>query len=174
MPYLFLLPEPLNMLFPLLGRLLYPLCLAKTPVHVSEPNMDVTSSKKPSLKLFQPKLDLPPMLLHKTLLFSSNTIKNLHWLISLCIWWYIIPSLVAQMVKNLPAMQETWVRFLGQEDPLEKETAIHSSTLAWKIAWTEEPDRLQSMGLQRVGHNWATSLIPKMTTNMRAVPCLWP
>ena len=64
------------MLFPLLGRLLYPLCLAKTPVHVSEPSMDVTSSKKPSLKLFQPKLDLPPMLLHKTLLFSSNTIKK--------------------------------------------------------------------------------------------------
>ena len=56
------------------------------------------------------------------------------------------------MVKNLPAMQETWVRFLGQEDPLEKETAIHSSTLAWKIAWTEEPDRLQSMGPGTRGH----------------------
>ena len=62
-------------------------------------------------------------------------------------------SLVAQMVKRLPAMQETRVRFLGQEDPLEKEMAIHSSTLAWKIPWTEEPDRLQSMGLQRVRHN---------------------
>ena len=62
------------------------------------------------------------------------------------------------MVKRLPAMQETRVRFLGQEDPLEKEMAIHSSTLAWKIPWTEEPDRLQSMGSQRVGHNWATSL----------------
>ena len=67
-------------------------------------------------------------------------------------------SLVAQTVKRLPAMQETWVRFLGQEDPLEKEMVIHSSTLAWKIVWTEEPDRLQSMGLQRVGHDWATSL----------------
>ena len=67
-------------------------------------------------------------------------------------------SLVAQMVKRLPAMRETWVRFLGREDPLEKEMAIHSSTLAWKIPWTEEPDRLQSMGLQRVGHDWATSL----------------
>ena len=55
---------------------------------------------------------------------------------------------MAQTVKNLPAMQETQVRFLGQEDPLEKEMAIHSSTLAWKIPWTEEPDRLQSMGLQ--------------------------
>ena len=54
-------------------------------------------------------------------------------------------SLVAQMVKHLPAMWETWVRFLGQEDPLEKEMAIHCSTLAWKIPWTEEPDRLQSM-----------------------------
>ena len=50
-------------------------------------------------------------------------------------------SLVAQMVKRLPAMRGTWVRFLGREDPLEKEMAIHSSTLAWKIPWTEEPDR---------------------------------
>ena len=57
------------------------------------------------------------------------------------------------VVKCLPAMQETWVRFLDQEDPLEKEMAIHSSTVAWKIPWTEEPDRLQFMGSQRVGHN---------------------
>ena len=56
------------------------------------------------------------------------------------------------MVKNLPAMLETWVPSLGQEDPLEKEKAIHSSILAWRIPWTEEPGRLQSMGLQRVGH----------------------
>ena len=62
-------------------------------------------------------------------------------------------SLVAQTVKRLPAMWETWVRFLGQEDPLEKEMAIHSSTLAWRIPWTEELDRLQSMGSQRVGHD---------------------
>ena len=55
-------------------------------------------------------------------------------------------SLVAQTVKRPPAMRETRVRFLGQEDPLEKEMAIHSSTLAWKIPWTEEPDRVQSMG----------------------------
>ena len=60
-------------------------------------------------------------------------------------------SLVAQTVKRLPAMQETWVRFLGREDPLEEEMAIHSSTLAWRIPWMEEPDRLQSMGSQRVG-----------------------
>ena len=57
---------------------------------------------------------------------------------------------MAQTVKNLPAMQETWVRSLGQEDPLEKEMATHSSILAWKIPWAEEPGRLQSMGLQRV------------------------
>ena len=55
---------------------------------------------------------------------------------------------VAQRVKRLPAMQETWIRSLGQEDPLEKEMAIHSSTLAWKIQWTEKPGRLQSIGLQ--------------------------
>ena len=53
---------------------------------------------------------------------------------------------MAQTVKNLPAMWETWVRSLGWEDPLEKEMAIHSSTLAWKIPWIEEPDRLESMG----------------------------
>ena len=55
-------------------------------------------------------------------------------------WWLT--------VKNLPAMQETWVQSLGQEDPLEKEIATHSSILAWRILWTEEPSRLQSMGLQ--------------------------
>ena len=58
--------------------------------------------------------------------------------------------MVAQLVKNLPAMQENLVRFLGWEDPLEKEMATHSSILAWKIPWTEEPGGLQSMGLQRV------------------------
>ena len=55
-------------------------------------------------------------------------------------------------------MRETWVWFLGRQDPLEKEMAIHSSTLAWKIPWMEAPDRLQSMGFQRVGHDWVTSL----------------
>ena len=64
---------------------------------------------------------------------------------------------MAQTVKRLPAMWETRVGFLGQEDPLEKEMAIHSSTLAWKIPWTEEPERLQSMGSQRVGQDRATS-----------------
>ena len=62
-------------------------------------------------------------------------------------------SLVAQTVKHLLTMQETQVQSLGWEDPLEKEMATHSSTLAWKIPWTEEPSRLQSRGSQRVGHN---------------------
>ena len=81
-------------------------------------------------------------------------------------WWLIFvstlsvlrASLMAQTIKRLPAMQETRVQFLGWEDPLEKEMAIHSNTLAWKIPWTEEPDRLQSMWSQRVRHNWMTSL----------------
>ena len=57
------------------------------------------------------------------------------------------------MVKHLPTMQETWVQSLGQEDLLEKEMATHSNTLAWKIPWTEEPGRLQSMGSLGVGHD---------------------
>ena len=67
-------------------------------------------------------------------------------------------SLVAQMVKHLSAMQETQVRSLGWEDPLEKEMAAHSSILVWKIPWMAEPDRLLSMGSKRIGHYWATSL----------------
>ena len=62
-------------------------------------------------------------------------------------------SLVAQTVKRLPTMRETQVRSLGREVPLEKEMATHSSILAWRIPWREEPGRLQSMGLQRVGHD---------------------
>ena len=60
---------------------------------------------------------------------------------------------MAQRLKRLPTMRETWVRSLGREDPLEKEMATHSSSLAWRIPWTEEPGGLQSMGSQRVGHN---------------------
>ena len=66
---------------------------------------------------------------------------------------YSQASLVAQRVKRLPAMRETRVQSLGREDPLEKEMAAHSGTLAWRIPWTEKPGRLQSMGSQRVGHN---------------------
>ena len=62
-------------------------------------------------------------------------------------------SLEAQTVKSLSVMPETWVQSLGQEDPLEKEMATHSSILAWKIPWTEEPGGLQSMGSQKVGHD---------------------
>ena len=62
-------------------------------------------------------------------------------------------SLVVQKVKNLPAMQETWVQSLGQEDPLEKGMATHSSILAWRIPWTKEPGGLQFMGSKRVGHD---------------------
>ena len=62
-------------------------------------------------------------------------------------------SLVAQLVKNPPAMRETWVQSLGWEDPLEKGKATHSSILAWRIPWTEEPGALQSLGLQGVGHD---------------------
>ena len=66
--------------------------------------------------------------------------------------------LVAQRLKHLPAMWETWVQSLGWEDPLEKEMATHSSFLAWRIPWTEQPGGLQSTGSKRVGHDWATSL----------------
>ena len=67
-----------------------------------------------------------------------------------------ISSLVAQMIKNPTAMQETWVQSLGQEDPLEKGMATHSGILAWRIPWTEEPSGLQTMGSQRVRHDWMT------------------
>ena len=72
-------------------------------------------------------------------------------------WLSLWPSLVAKMVKHPPVMQETWVQSLGREDPLEKEMATHSIILAWRIPWMGEPGGLQSMGLQRVGHNWATN-----------------
>ena len=71
-------------------------------------------------------------------------------------------TLVAQRLKSLPPMRETRVRSLGREDPLEKEIAIHSSILAWRIPWMEKPSRLQSTGSQRVWHDWATS--PHLTS----------
>ena len=67
-------------------------------------------------------------------------------------------SLMVQMVKRLPTMKKTWVQSLGRQDLLEKEMATDSSILAWKTPWTVEPVKLQSMGSQRVGHDWATSL----------------
>ena len=97
--------------------------------------------------------------------WSSARISNNWWLVlktELIVWIDLSctksASLVAQMVKHLSAMQETWVQSLGWEDPLEKDLATHSSTLAWKIPWMEKPGRLQSMGSQTVPQDWATSL----------------
>ena len=73
------------------------------------------------------------------------------------------------MVKNPPVKQETWVLSLGWEDPLEKEMATHSSILAWEITWTEEPGGLQSMGLQRIGHDLATE--QKQSLDGETGPC---
>ena len=89
------------------------------------------------------------------------TFKYGGWDRQMCLWSDckrdikdINRGLVTQMVKNLPAMQENWVGSLDQEDPLEKGMATHSSILAWRIPWTEEPGGLQPMGLQRFGHDW--------------------
>ena len=79
---------------------------------------------------------------------EARGVWYIRWVLSGC-----TTSLVAQTVTHLSMMWETWVRALGWEDPLEKEMAIHSSTIAWKIPWTEEAGRLQSMGSQRVGHD---------------------
>ena len=77
------------------------------------------------------------------------------------LWWYSTggTGYVTQMVKNWPAMQETWVRSLGRDGPLEKGMATHFSILAWRIPRTEEPNGLQSMGSQRVRHDWATNTL---------------
>ena len=82
---------------------------------------------------------------------------NIYYIIYQGFILYTRASLVAQMIKSLPAKQKTWVQFLGQEDPLEKGMAIHSNILAWRIPWIEEPGGLQSMWLQRVRHSWATN-----------------
>ena len=81
----------------------------------------------------------------------------------------LLTSLVAQMVKRLTTMQETQVQSLGQEDPLEKEMATHSSILAWRIPCIEEPGRLQSMGSQRVGHDWVISLQSPCSTSQSII-----
>ena len=82
-----------------------------------------------------------------------------------------VACLVAQTVENLPAVQETQVWSLGQEDPLEKRTATHSSILAWRIPWTEKPSRLQPMGSQRAGHDWATFTFLSCKTIGQHGPC---
>ena len=86
--------------------------------------------------------------------------------------WPWRTSLVAQTVKRLPTIRETWVQSLGQEDLLEKEMVTHSSTLAWKIPWMEKLGRLQSMGLQRVGHDWVTSLRWRPHSNLTSLKAL--
>ena len=92
--------------------------------------------------------------------FSSHKTATFSLLLQVYIFSFIVFSLYiweaqiwAQMVKNLPAMQETWVQSLSWEDPLEEEMTTHSSILAWRIPWIEEPGRLQYLGLQRVGHD---------------------
>ena len=97
-------------------------------------------SKQSILKEISPEYSLEELMLKLKLQSFGHLIQR-------------TDSLVAQMVKCLPAMQETRVQFLGWEDPLEKEMATHSSTLAWKIPWMEKPGGLQSMGLQRVRHD---------------------
>ena len=83
-------------------------------------------------------------------------------------------SLVAQLVKNLPAIQETQIPSLGQEDPLKERMATHSSFLAWRISPTEEPGGLQSMGLQRVKHDWTTNTFTVLVTALRIFSCsIW-
>ena len=94
---------------------------------------------------------------------------------SVCVYIHIFmfplrASLVAQRLKHLPPMLETWVWFLGREDPLEKEMATHSNILAWRIPWTEEPGGLQSMESQRVGHSWVTSLSLSVINTITARP----
>ena len=79
----------------------------------------------------------------------------------------------AQSVKNLPAIQKTWVWSLGQEDPLEKGMETHSSILAWRIPWTEEPGGLQSMGSQRVSHDWVTSSFTFFQVSAKLVNVRW-
>ena len=91
------------------------------------------------------------------------------WAIIYIIW----ASLVAQRLRYLPAMWETRVRSLGQEDPLEKEMATHSSIFAWRIPWMEEPGGLQSTGSQRVGHDWAESFITDMNILINISWFMW-
>ena len=100
----------------------------------------------------------PGWCLHALCCGGSSTPKtHWNWVCESSLSSHSLSEVLAQMVKHLPTMLETRVWSLDPEDPLEKEMATHSSTLAWRIPWVEEPGGLQSMGLQRVGHNWVTS-----------------
>ena len=118
--------------------------------------------RSPSLEPFQLIAQSCLLLLAKVSTYASRTMQRKGaWrkgnLLALKFHFTSLwASLVVQMVQNPPAMQETWVWSLDWEDPLEKGMVTHSSILAWRIAWTEEYSRLQSMGSQRVGHDWAT------------------
>ena len=112
------------------------------------------SSVQSALSFLIVQLSHPYMTTGKTIaltrqIFVGKVISLLFNMLSSWSW----ASLVAQRLKRLPLMQETWVRSLSQEDPLEKEMATHSSILAWRIPWTEEPGGLQSTGSQRVRHD---------------------
>ena len=97
---------------------------------------------------WEAKMNIPSYLSYKWRKWDLNRI------IKFAIWSWA--SLLAQKVKNLPEMQETWVWSLDRDDPLEEGMATHSSILAWRIPWTEEPGGLQSVGSQRVRHGWMT------------------
>ena len=103
---------------------------------------------------FMVQLSHPYMTSGKTIALTGWTFVRqvMSLLFNMLSRFVISKWLMAQMIKHLSAIQETWVQSLGQKDPLEKEMAIHSSTLTWKIPWMEDPGKLQSMGLQRVEH----------------------
>ena len=105
---------------------------------------------------------------------TFTTMINLSLVVLFVLW----ASLVAQMVKNPPAVQETQVWSLGREDPLEKGMAIHSGILIWKIPWTEEHGRLQSMGSKSIRHNWVTKqqapeILNYSQTSRSCWCCIW-
>ena len=114
--------------------------------HFLSPSKFVCRKSHPLLRLQLPTVYVKFVSPAQNSVFLKNPTACLHFS-------FVLTSLVAQTVKRLSRMQETQVRALGWEDPLEKEMAIHSSSIAWKIPWTEEPGRLQSMGSQRVGHD---------------------
>ena len=132
----------------------FPLCVSHTPP-TSSPTMSQVKLLCCILSqhvMYAPSIELKKFHCHSLLTFFIIGLLMLKRPILGC-WW---ASLVAQRLRRLPARRETGVQSLGREDPLEKEMATHSSILAWRIPWTEEPGRLQSTGLQRVGHDWAT------------------
>ena len=141
--------------------------LAKLYSHVTTTaikiqNSSITPRNSWLLHFYSTSAPTPRLCKQKSVFCSYNCVffrVSFNWNPILC-----RTSLVAQTVKSLSTMWETRVQSLGWEDPLEKEMAIHSSTIAWKIPWTEEPGRLQPMGSQRVGHDWVT--LPYLTLHI--------